>query len=226
QAYFNMTSIEIKNEVGVDPKKLSNTTDKIMPRINVGPKEVRNTAILIVGCTGAGKSTLGNWLLDVDVFKADSTMGYVTRECQTASIQIGDREFILIDTPGIFDAMINDAEHLSRIDKLINLYINNYRNFEGTVRLVKEFLGDGVAKHMIVAFSGVNKKQTEDNSIEPKLNSSMKNFLKTIQNRWIISPNPDIFNRDDQVVKRNIANAKEMIFRFRVAYNLSDFKEV
>ncbi|CAG8497643.1 15710_t:CDS:2 [Racocetra fulgida] len=102
-----MASIEIKNEVGVDPKKLSNTTDKVMSRVNVNPKE-----------------------------------------------------------------------------------------------------------------------QTEDNSIENKLNSSMKNFLKTIQNRWIISPNPDIFNRDDQAVKRSIANAKEMIFRFRGAYNLSDFKEV
>ncbi|CAG8573654.1 28258_t:CDS:2, partial [Racocetra persica] len=224
-----MESEKIKDEVlpqvNVDPKKIGNTTDEELPKVNIDPKEVKNTAILIVGCTGAGKSTLGNWISDSNSFVADSTMGNVTRECQSNSIQIDGREFILVDTPGIFDAMINNAEHISRIENLIDLYINNHQNFEETVRLIKKFLGDGVINHMIVAFSGVIKKQTEDNRIESRLNPSMKEFLKSIKNRWIISPNPDIFNRDDNVVKKNMARTKEMILKFNNAYNLSNFKE-
>ncbi|CAG8774851.1 8992_t:CDS:1, partial [Ambispora leptoticha] len=94
-----------------------------------------------------------------------------------------------------------------------------------TVRLIKKFLGDGVIDHMIVAFSGVTKKQTEENRIESRLNPSMKEFLKSIKNRWIISPNPDIFNKNDKVVKKNMASTREMIIKFNNAYNLQNFKE-
>ncbi|CAG8569936.1 25933_t:CDS:2 [Dentiscutata erythropus] len=190
-------------ETNMDPKEIKNTTDKMLPQVDVNPKVVKNTAILIVGCTGAGKSTLGNWILDEDLFESKNKMGRVTKECQTTPIRIDGREFVMVDTPDIQD----------------------YRNFEGIVGMIKHFLGDGVINHMIVAFSHLNKTQTEEYHIEDRLNLSMKKFLETIENRWIISPNPDIFNRNDQVVKQSMNNIKEMILKFNKAYNLLNFRD-
>ncbi|KAF0537654.1 P-loop containing nucleoside triphosphate hydrolase protein [Gigaspora margarita] len=223
----------MEEEEIIEPEE--NTTDEA--RVNVDPKEIRNTAILIVGCTGAGKSTLGNWLLDENLFKTDFRMDSVTQVCQTISIRIDGRDFVLMDTPGIFDEVGNNEKHLPRIEQLVNLCtygiqaiilvidIKDYHNFERTVRIIKKFFGNGVTNHMIVAFSNVSKDQNETNRIESRLNSSMKEFLKTVQNRWIISPNPDVFKSDDEVVKRCMASIKDMILKFGNAYHLYNFNE-
>ncbi|RIB10148.1 kinase-like domain-containing protein [Gigaspora rosea] len=214
------------------------TSSPILPDINTlvqdnFPENLRNTAILIVGSTGAGKSTLGNWLLDENLFETDSRMDPVTRVCQTTPIRIDDRDFVLIDTPDIF-AVFNNAKCLSRIERLctygiqaIILVINirDYHNFEETIRIIKIFFGNGITNHMIVAFSGVTKEQNEQNRIESRLNLPMKEFLKTVQNRWIISPNPDIFKSDDEVVKRSMTSVKDMILKFRNAYHLPYFNK-
>ncbi|CAG8816168.1 6967_t:CDS:1, partial [Gigaspora rosea] len=88
-----------------------------------------------------------------------------------------------------------------------------------------KFFGNGITNHMIVAFSGVTKEQNEQNRIESRLNLPMKEFLKTVQNRWIISPNPDIFKSDDEVVKRSMTSVKDMILKFRNAYHLPYFNK-
>ncbi|CAG8613791.1 20062_t:CDS:2 [Dentiscutata erythropus] len=106
------------NETNIDPKEIKNTTNKMLPQVDVNPKVVKNTAILIMGCTGAGKTTLGNWIIDEDLFESDNRMDtVVTKECQTTPIRIDGREFVMIDTPGIFDAKIKDEEQLTKIGK-------------------------------------------------------------------------------------------------------------
>ncbi|XP_034558661.1 GTPase IMAP family member 7-like [Notolabrus celidotus] len=59
--------------------------------------------IVILGKTGAGKSSLANTLLGEDLFKVNHTAISETSECQAETESVKARKLTLIDTPGFFD---------------------------------------------------------------------------------------------------------------------------
>jgi len=196
---------------------------------------------------GVGNSTLGNYLLghngDNGPFKTGSSFDPVTLEPNLRLIEINGRTYNLIDTPGLFD--IHDGLRseivLKKLANTINqcsygiqaiilvLKKHNIGEINRRIQLIKGYLGEGSLNNMLVAFTYVGIKETDKDVMRKTFNSDMKNFLKKIGNRWIVSPHPNSFVLDDvakKIAYKNINETKNIIDTFNSAYTTEMFNNV
>lgn len=68
---------------------------------NIRNKETR---IVLIGCTGAGKSSFGNTLLGDECFDESASSKSVTMECEISERIVGRRKIKIVDTPGIISS--------------------------------------------------------------------------------------------------------------------------
>ncbi|XP_018543381.1 GTPase IMAP family member 7-like [Lates calcarifer] len=82
--------------------------------------EVSNTKrIVILGKTGAGKSSLANTIFGEELFTINHSLNSETRECQAQTKCVNGRNITLIDTPGFFDTDRPEEELKAEIVKCI-----------------------------------------------------------------------------------------------------------
>uniref|UniRef100_U9UQ15 AIG1-type G domain-containing protein n=1 Tax=Rhizophagus irregularis (strain DAOM 181602 / DAOM 197198 / MUCL 43194) TaxID=747089 RepID=U9UQ15_RHIID len=183
-------------------------------------------AILLFGKTGAGKSTLANMLIGEEKFQTSDGSDSLTQICQSTLININGKEYNLVDTPGIFDTQKPDREVLNEIAQSIVqcchgisaiLYVLAWekigREFQDITNETLKFLGQESCRHIIVVFTKCKKEQTEDRVyMENNFNINLKSFMDKVGNRWVISPNLEIFKRqNDPVVERHMDDLKHYI---------------
>ncbi|XP_039897060.1 GTPase IMAP family member 7-like isoform X3 [Simochromis diagramma] len=75
--------------------------------------------IVVLGKTGAGKSSIANTLCGEPVFKVNHTPKSGTSECQSEDMNIGGRTILFIDTPGFFDTDRSEKDMKSEITTCI-----------------------------------------------------------------------------------------------------------
>ncbi|RIA95058.1 AIG1 family-domain-containing protein [Glomus cerebriforme] len=234
---------EEEDEEIIDSKR--NSKGKSTSGVHEEINSFRYPAILLIGDAGVGKSTLGNWLLgyhgDNGPFETKASCDPVTLEPQTSLIEINDRKYNLIDTPGLFDVK-DDARSEIALTKLANT-INHCsygiqaiifvvrkafgKEIDRRIQAIQGFLGEKSLDHMVIAFTHVNMDQTMDRRImKQSFSSRMIKFLDRIDNRWIVSPHPDLFNLDDDIVYTNVYEAKDIIDSFPEAYTTEMFNKV
>ncbi|KAF3697770.1 Poly [ADP-ribose] polymerase 14 [Channa argus] len=66
--------------------------------------------IILLGKTGAGKSSLANTIFKEELFSTNHTPNSGTKVCQAETRLVNERNITLIDTPGLFDAGRSEEE--------------------------------------------------------------------------------------------------------------------
>ncbi|XP_067249308.1 GTPase IMAP family member 4-like [Chanodichthys erythropterus] len=98
--------------------------------------------IVLLGVSGAGKSSIGNAILGREAFKVSGT-----RESEIQGGRVEDRNISIIDTPGFFNTQLTDEEMKKQMMKSLDLsdpgphvflLVINVENFEQDKRNILE----------------------------------------------------------------------------------------
>ncbi|XP_077081976.1 uncharacterized protein LOC143735697 isoform X2 [Siphateles boraxobius] len=182
--------------------------------------------IVLLGKTGAGKSSTGNTILGREAFISDTSHKSVTKECQRERAEINGRHVTVIDTPGLFDTNITNEEIQREIRNCISMILPGphvllllipvgrfTQEEEKAVKIIQETFGEKSLMFTIVLFT--RGDDLKNKTVEKYLGnpvSVIRNLIEVCGNRFHVFNNnqtgdrtqvSDLLKKIDDMVKEN-----------------------